>query len=205
MALSHCAAPPRPSDADADSRAPDTDADSRAPAAPAVEPGSAETGRRGDGQVSGEEPSGQARARPGAASGRPSAMRRSSLDVRSWAEWVTLAMSALIVLGIVALTTYFFLTAPASPAAVEVEPRLGETYQTGARFYLPIRVTNTGGATGEDVRVRVTLTAAGGQRETAEVLIPFLAGGGSTRAVVAFGSDPRQGQVEAAVVSYLEP
>ena len=36
-------------------------------------------------------------------------------------------------------------------------------------------------------------------------MIQFLAGGGSSKAVAAFGSDPRQGQVEAVVVSYLEP
>jgi uncharacterized protein (TIGR02588 family) len=44
-----------------------------------------------------------------------------------------------------------------------------------------------------------------GHQESAELLITFLAGGGSSDAVAAFGSDPRQGQIEAVVVSYLEP
>ena len=64
---------------------------------------------------------------------------------------------------------------------------------------------NGGGATGEEVRVRVTLTDTTGRQEAAEIMVQFLAGGGSSRAVVAFGSDPRQGQVDAVVVSYLEP
>ena len=121
------------------------------------------------------------------------------------AEWVTLVISTLIVLGLIGLTTYFYVTAPGTPAAVEVEPRLAETYQAGSRFYLPLAIRNTGGETGEEVRIRVSLTDPSGRQEAAELMVDFLAGGGSSRGVAAFGSDPRQGQLEAVVVSYLEP
>jgi uncharacterized protein (TIGR02588 family) len=124
---------------------------------------------------------------------------------RSSAEWITLAISSLIVLGLFGVTTYFYLIGSDLPAIMEVEPRLAETYQAGSRFYLPVTVHNRGGATGEEVRVRMTLTDAAGRQEAAEVMVQFLAGGGSSRAVVAFGSDPRQGQVDAGVVSFLEP
>jgi uncharacterized protein (TIGR02588 family) len=124
---------------------------------------------------------------------------------RSSAEWITLAISSLIVLGLFGVTTYFYLTGSELQAIVEVEPRLAETYQAGSRFYLPVTVRNDGGATGEEVRARVTLTDTTGRQETAEVTVQFLAGGGSSRAVVAFGSDPRQGQIDAVVMSYLEP
>ena len=124
---------------------------------------------------------------------------------RSSAEWITLAISSLIVLGLFGVTTYFYLTGSELPAIVEVEPRLAETYQAGSRFYLPVTVRNTGGATGEEVRARVTLTDPTGRQEAAEVMVQFLAGGGSSRAVVAFGSDPRQGRIDAVVLSYLEP
>jgi len=43
------------------------------------------------------------------------------------------------------------------------------------------------------------------RQETAELQVQFLAGGGASRAVVSFTGDPRQGQIEAGVVSYLEP
>ena len=125
--------------------------------------------------------------------------------LRTMAEWVTLAVSTLIVVGLIALTAYFYVTSPSTPAAVEVEPRLAETYQSGSRYYLPLTVRNTGGETGEEVRIRVSVTDASGRQEAAEVMIQFLAGGGSSKAVAAFGTDPRQGQVEAVVVSYLEP
>jgi uncharacterized protein (TIGR02588 family) len=123
----------------------------------------------------------------------------------STAEWITLAISSLIVFGLVGLTSYFYLTASTAPAIVEAEPRLAETLQAGTRFYLPVTVRNSGGETAEEVRVRVTLTDVSGRQETAELQVQFLAGGGSSHAVVAFASDPRLGQIEAGVMSYLEP
>jgi uncharacterized protein (TIGR02588 family) len=103
------------------------------------------------------------------------------------------------------VTTYFYLTASDAPVAVQVEPRPAEVYQAGDRFYLPISVHNRGGQTGTDVRVRVSLNGTNGPQESAEVLVNFLAGGGTSKAVVSFVSDPRQGQIEAGVTSYLEP
>jgi uncharacterized protein (TIGR02588 family) len=126
-------------------------------------------------------------------------------QARTAAEWVTLGISSLIVVGLFALVTYFHLTASSDPVIVEVQPRATETYQAGGRFYLPITVHNRGGETGEEVKVRVTLTSTDGHQETAELQVQFLAGGGASRAVVSFTGDPRQGQVEAGVVSYLEP
>jgi uncharacterized protein (TIGR02588 family) len=131
--------------------------------------------------------------------------RRKPADSRSTAEWVTLAISLLIVGALVALTSYFYLTESAAPASMEAEPRLAETFQSGSRFSVPVVVRNQGGATGEDVKVRVTLTDPEGRQETAEWQIAFLSGGGMSHGVAVFGTDPRQGQLEAGVVSYLEP
>jgi uncharacterized protein (TIGR02588 family) len=136
---------------------------------------------------------------------RQTKRRDQGSEARSAAEWVTLGMSSAIVLGLIALTSYFYLTASTDPVMVEVEPRTAEVYQAGDRYYLPITVRNRGGETGEEVRVRVTLTGAAGRQETSELQVQFLAGGGTSRAVMAFASDPRQGQIEAGVISYLEP
>ena len=158
-------------------------------------------------------PAGQADARREADTSRRDALRQRSSErqdagrtsLRSAAEWVTLAISSLIVLSLIGLTTYFYLTGSSAPVAVAVEAHLAETYQAGSRYYLPLTIRNTGGETGEEVRVRVSVTDASGRPEAAEVMVTFLAGGGSSKAVAAFGSDPRRGQVEAVVVSYLEP
>ena len=107
--------------------------------------------------------------------------------------------------GLIGVVTYFYVTSSDAPASMDVQPRLTETYQVGDRFYLPVTVRNAGGQTGEEVRVRVTVTDPSGRQEEAEFQVQFLPGGGSTRAVVAFGSDPRQGQIEAGVMSYLKP
>jgi uncharacterized protein (TIGR02588 family) len=147
----------------------------------------------------------QATSRLDALRNRPAERRDASTGPHSGAEWITLAISSLIVLSLIGLTSYFYLTGSTAPASMEVEPRLAETYRAGGRYYLPITVRNTGGETGEEVRVRVSVADSSGHVETAEVMIAFLAGGGSSRAVAAFGSDPPQGQVEAVVVSYLEP
>ena len=144
-------------------------------------------------------------ARRDALRGRSPGRQDASTGPHSAAEWITLAISSLIVVGLIALTTYFYLTGSDAPAVVEVEPRLAEVYRAGSRFYLPVTVHNTGGETGEEVRVRVSLTDRSEHQEATEIVIAFLPGGGSSRAVASFGSDPREGQVEAVVVSYLEP
>ena len=150
-------------------------------------------------------PAGADRSPRGTEARRPSERREAGPGPRSAAEWIALTISSLIVLGLIAVATYFYLTDSNAPAAIEVEPLLAETYQVGSRFYLPVKIRNIGGETGEEVRVRVSVTDRSGRQEAAEVMVTFLAGGGSSRAAAAFGSDPRQGQVEAVVVSYLEP
>jgi uncharacterized protein (TIGR02588 family) len=137
--------------------------------------------------------------------GRTRADRPSGLSARLRVEWITLALSSLIVLTPVALTTYLHVTRSRESASVEVEAQLAEVYQVGSRYYLPVTVRNTGGQTGEDVRVRIVITAVAGQQESAELLIAFLSSGGSSRGVAAFTSDPRHGQIAAGVVSFLEP
>ena len=136
---------------------------------------------------------------------RTRADRTSGLAARLRVEWITLALSSLIVLTPVALTTYLHVTRSRESASVEVEAQLAEVYQVGSRYYLPVTVRNTGGQTGEDVRVRIVMTAVAGQQESAELLIAFLSSGGSSRGVAAFTSDPRHGQISAGVVSFLEP
>ncbi|MGE3268287.1 MAG: hypothetical protein AB7P40_06035 [Chloroflexota bacterium] len=131
--------------------------------------------------------------------------RQASGGGRSVAEWATLGLSSLIVAGLVGLTLYFFVTAPTDPAKVAVDLRLTELYEADGRFYVPVTIRNTGGQTAQDALVRVTLTDPAGHAETGELQVEFLAGGGSSRGVVSFGADPRQGQLAAGLVSFLEP
>ncbi len=51
---------------------------------------------------------------------------------RSTAEWVTLGISAAIVFGLVALTTYFHLTGGSDPPVIKVRAESDRTYRGGA-------------------------------------------------------------------------
>src|SRR5687768_10970773 len=84
--------------------------------------------------------------------GQKAERRQQGSESTTAAEWVTLAISSAILIGLIALTTYFYLIASTDPVMVEVEPRPAEVYQSGDRFYLPITVRNRGGETGEEVR-----------------------------------------------------
>jgi uncharacterized protein (TIGR02588 family) len=124
---------------------------------------------------------------------------------RSAAEWTSLAISSAILAALVGTLTYLHFSGGEEPAAVEVMPRLDQVRTAGQRFYLPVEVSNRGGLTAQDVRVQVVLGAGADRQETAELLIDFLAGGGSAKGTAVFERDPRGLPLEIVVLSYLEP
>ena len=124
---------------------------------------------------------------------------------RSTAELVTFAISALIVLAVVGLTTYLHLTGGSGPAVIDVQPEMERVYRGGERFYVPVRIANTGQTTAEDVRVTVAVTDPQGRQESAGLELRFLPAGASGRGVVSFRSDPSLGRLSVEGVSYLEP
>ena len=123
---------------------------------------------------------------------------------RSQAERVSFLLSSLLILAIVGALLLEQLLGDEEEPLIQVEPRLSQVRQAGERYYLPVEIVNGGGKTAEDTRARVTLEA-GDKEETAEFEIRFLAGGERTSAVVSFATDPRNGQLTAEVLSYLEP
>ena len=123
---------------------------------------------------------------------------------RSTAEWITLGVSSAILLSVVGFLVYHQLSAGDVAPVIEVQPRLEAVRAVGGAYYLPLEVVNGGGATAQDVRVLVSI-GSGGERETSELLIDFLAGGATAKGVVIFRQDPRQRPLEVDVLSYLEP
>ena len=124
---------------------------------------------------------------------------------RSTAELVTFAISALIVLAVVGLTTYLHLTGGNGPAVIDVQPDVEGVYRGGERFYVPVRIANTGQTTAEDVRVTVALADPQGRQESTGLELRFLPAGATGRGVISFKSDPRLGRLSVEGVSYLEP
>ena len=124
---------------------------------------------------------------------------------RAVAEWTSFAISTAILLGVVGFLTYRHFTGEDTPPMVEVQTQMEGVRQVGGRFYLPIEVANRGAETAQDVLIRVELRTGSEEPEEAELQFTFLAGGATERGTAIFRRDPRQGELSAEVMSYLEP
>lgn len=124
---------------------------------------------------------------------------------RSTAEWTTLAVSIALILGLVGLVTYLYISGDNRPPIVEAIPLIEEVRQEGNAYYVPIEVTNRGDQTAEEVQVQAALSNPEGQQETAQFTIPFLAGGETTTGTAVFSEDPSAGELTVGAVSYRRP
>lgn len=124
---------------------------------------------------------------------------------QSPAERVTLAMSVLILAGVLALAGWADVRTGDAPPTIRVEPNLAEMREEQSGFYVPIAITNDGGKTAESVTVSGELLIEGEEPETADVTIDFLAGGETEQAELVFTTDPNEGEFSVAPASFLYP
>ena len=131
--------------------------------------------------------------------------RSSGSQARSAAEWTTLGISLVILLGMASLVTYLYRVEGTRPPVIEAQPLRFEGRQEGSLYYLPIEIRNTGDQTVADVVVETELVTPDGASETAEIEVTFLAGGAMTEGVVVFSSDPRSGELTVRALSFDLP
>ena len=124
---------------------------------------------------------------------------------RAVAEWTSLGISSVILLALIGTLTYLQFTSGEQPAVIEARPRLEALRRDGGVFYLPVEISNTGGATAQDVRVVISVPTDQGQPESAELMIDFLARGATQQGTAVFHSDPRLRPLQVDVISYLDP
>ncbi len=124
---------------------------------------------------------------------------------RSIAEWTTLGISATIVLVFIGLVSYQYLAGGDRPPVVEVAPQLQSVRQVGDAYYLPVKITNEGDRTAEDVSVELSLTLEEGKEVSSRFHIGFLAGHETVWGTAVFREDPSGGEVTVDVVSFLRP
>ena len=124
---------------------------------------------------------------------------------RTAAEKITLAISIILILGLMALVTYVSITGGSDPPIVEASPLPDEIRHEGESYFLPIAVTNRGGQTAEEVTVQAELAGGDGSAETSEFTLDFLAGGETREGTVVFASDPAAGQLTVDVASFQAP
>lgn len=124
---------------------------------------------------------------------------------RTVAEWTTLGISLAILGTVFATIAWLWVNDDASPATVNVTPVSEQVRREGGAWYVPLKVTNDGDVTAEDVVIEAELDTGSGEPETAEFTVTFLASGETARGTVVFTSDPAAGDLTIRPVSFKEP
>lgn len=124
---------------------------------------------------------------------------------RTFAERITFVVSLLILILVFGVAGWVSITSNKDSPLIVVETRLEETRESGARFYVPVTITNEGGLTAQDVVVTGELDTGEGQPESGEVTITFLSGGESEEAELVFTADPNEGDLTVGPTSFVYP
>jgi uncharacterized protein (TIGR02588 family) len=119
---------------------------------------------------------------------------------KSTAEWISLGVSVLILLGFVGAIVWLWINQPTGPPQFNVQR--GVVRNESGLFHLPVTVANTGGLAVGEVRVEGKLNNEG-REETTVTTIDFLPVRGQEEVVLIFGSEPSAAVVK--VVSYRQP
>jgi uncharacterized protein (TIGR02588 family) len=118
---------------------------------------------------------------------------------RSRAEWISLGISAFIVLSLVALIIVNRLNRGDKPATLVVKAITDELRVEAGHYYLPVEVKNIGSRAAKTVKVGGTTG-----EEFRDYEIDFLDGQEEARGTLVFTSDPRA-QLKVTVISFKEP
>ena len=129
-----------------------------------------------------------------------SAGKKVSATPKSTAEWISLAVALVILLGFVGAIVWLWIHQPTGPAQFNVQRGVVRN-ETGL-FYLPVTVTNTGGLAVGQVRVEGKLNHQG-QQEITVTTIDFLPVRAQEEVVLIFRNEPSGAVVQ--VVSYRQP
>ncbi len=125
---------------------------------------------------------------------------------RNPAEWVTLAVSLLILAAFVGAAFYeHFQLEEQSGAVLQVEVHRDQAERRGDRFYLPFDATNTGADPASNVALHFEVLNGGEVIEESDAVIPFLPSDAVESGEVVLMSDPAQYEVTAQVGNYLTP
>lgn len=123
---------------------------------------------------------------------------------RSIAEWVTLTISTLVLLVIVALVLYDWQLSKNLPPAFQVEITEA-TRLTEGQYYVPFALRNTGGSIARTVQVIAELHLPNDDDETGEQQFDFLSGNERKKGGFVFEHDPKTGELVVRVASFGLP
>ncbi len=127
-----------------------------------------------------------------------------SFSQRSLPEKVSFSVSLSIVVIIIALVCYSWITGDTNPPilAVKTEPHIRQVNQ---QYYVPFTITNFGGETAEAVEIVAQLFFKNEVIETGRQQIDFLSRQEQREGEFVFSRDPKQGKLQIRVASYKLP
>ncbi|NJL86924.1 MAG: TIGR02588 family protein [Leptolyngbyaceae cyanobacterium SM1_1_3] len=124
---------------------------------------------------------------------------------RSLAEWASLAIASVILVGIVGLAGYLWLGKPRTQDPPQLTVRQQGIRVQGEQFYVPFDVTNQGGLTVDSVQVIAELSVDGEVVESGEQQFQFLASDETESGAFVFSQNPSRGELVVRVASYSLP
>ena len=131
--------------------------------------------------------------------------RRGRSDAQRRAERVTRAISAGLLVGLVALILGIELTQGDSRPRIDAQPHFSRMYENGGAWYLPVTVSNEGHEATDTVRVDLVRPIDGEPPEVAELEFTFLAGNESAKGIAVFDERPTTDSIEVDVQSTTAP
>lgn len=125
---------------------------------------------------------------------------------RSLAEWITLAISALIVAALIgaALVEHFWLD-EVQGVALDVTLDQGQTRQVDDLYHLPFAVKNAGSEGAENVTIAFAVRDGEQTMEESTIVIDFLSNGGTASGELVTAYDPSAYDISARVSAFETP
>lgn len=124
--------------------------------------------------------------------------RRVARDVP---EIVTLAISIAVVAALVGGVLYVQLARSDRLPSIDARGLLEEVRAEGSRYYLPVKIENTGDQAAEAILI-VVIQKLGDREVEHELVIDYLAGRGEADATAVLIEDPRRAEVRVEVRSF---
>lgn len=136
----------------------------------------------------------------------PEESRAEETNGRRPAEWVTLAVSLLIVSVLMGAALYeHFMNDEPSGVHIQVAVDVDHAESRDGQSYIPFSVTNTGREPAEQVVIQFDLTDTSGSVEESTVEIPILPSGGVSHGEIITTQEITDVTIDARAVNFLEP
>jgi uncharacterized protein (TIGR02588 family) len=130
--------------------------------------------------------------------------RRGKHD-RTGAERVTLAISVLLLLGLLGGLVWLEVQRGDEPARLTVIPHFTKAEQHDDQWYLPVTIRNDGDRATDLLRVDLVRPVPGEDPEVAELEYSFVAGDEEVEGIAVFDERPTKDTIEIDVVGVTEP